>query len=182
MSVRDAAPRPFGVRWQAQRDTAFSCGRAKVSKAPSPLRSAGAIQIKRFGPGAAMFGFRLVAAHEVLFGFLRSCFVTFVLFCELFERCRPYRAFCEKERILQTSRCPKEKKERNAWSSAASRMECVGTTTLWLHCSKPVAKDFRTRSPIHRETKAATCLRTPKTQMRPGTRPTGSPIHCFTDY
>jgi hypothetical protein len=24
-SLRDAAPRPFGVRWQAQRDTAFSC-------------------------------------------------------------------------------------------------------------------------------------------------------------
>ncbi len=36
----------FGVRWQAKRDTAFDCPvREGYNKAPSPLRSAGALQI-----------------------------------------------------------------------------------------------------------------------------------------
>jgi hypothetical protein len=38
MSLRDAAPRPFGVRWQAQRDTAFSCERTKVFHQRCPFR------------------------------------------------------------------------------------------------------------------------------------------------
>src|SRR5436190_18630814 len=54
------------------------------------------------------------------------------------------------------------------WPSSGSviriaRMECVGTTTLWLHRSKTHSEGFfnRARS-LHREAKAETCLRTPK--------------------
>src|SRR5215203_4757992 len=59
------------------------------------------------------------------------------------------------------------KKEPDARSSAGSGMECVGTTTLWLHCSRTMMQDSQSRSPIHREAKARTCPRTPKNEMRP---------------
>src|SRR5829696_4834387 len=50
-------------------------------------------------------------------------------------------------------------------------MERVGTTTLWLHCSRTMMQDSQSRSPIHREAKARTCPRTPKNEIRPSRQP-----------
>ena len=49
-NARCAEARPehsprLGLRWQAQRDTAFASERPSRPKAPSPLRSAGALHI-----------------------------------------------------------------------------------------------------------------------------------------
>jgi 3-oxoacyl-[acyl-carrier protein] reductase len=44
------------VRWQAQRDTALDCLAVKSSKAPSPLRSAGALQMNLIAKNAIVTG------------------------------------------------------------------------------------------------------------------------------
>ena len=52
-SLREEREHHFGLRWQAERDTAFeevqeNATTSHHAKAPSPLRSAGAVHILRF--------------------------------------------------------------------------------------------------------------------------------------
>src|SRR5438093_7696728 len=79
----------FGVRWQAERDTALGCGRGTGcadEKAPSPLRSAGALQ----NAGALA----TVARTSVRLGVRRRCGALdfpgrfMVAMCALSERTR----------------------------------------------------------------------------------------------